>query len=140
MVIMPYTPEQPDFANQPEKEKEEKPPVDPEKEKRGLELADEIKALRAKPQDQMTAEDWQSIIQKAKEIERLFSKEKELFPRGSIIDLVEKLEKASGEEIKDADNIHSQPDGTLAGRVELSDGRKLSFFWDGDEKVITNEW
>jgi len=42
------------------------------------------------------------------------------------------LKKIGGQEIKDADSIHSQPDGNLVGRVQLSDERYVYFFWDGE--------
>jgi hypothetical protein len=47
------------------------------------------------------------------------------------------LEKIGGQEIRGADYIHSQPDGTLAGKVQLADGRYVNFFWDKKGRVIT---
>ncbi len=64
-----------------------------------------------------------------------YQKEHQL-KRGIIIEHIENLEKISGKKIIDADYIHSQPDGTLAGRVMLEDEIWIHFFWDG-EKIKT---
>jgi hypothetical protein len=56
--------------------------------------------------------------------------------RGEILDFLLEMEKIHGEEIKDAWDIHSQPDGTLAGAVRLSDGREVNFFWDGERVYL----
>jgi len=61
--------------------------------------------------------------------------------RGEILDFLLEMEKIHGIKIKDADYIHSQPNGTLAGRVLLSDGRVVLFQGDklleriGEEEI-----
>jgi flagellar motility protein MotE (MotC chaperone) len=108
------------------------------KEGEGLELAKEIKRIKEKISrgEEETEEGYLRIIELAKQIEKLFSPEMQL-EAGVVIDVIEKLEKNTGQKIRDAADIHSQPDGTLAGAVQLADGRWVNFFWDKKGRVIT---
>jgi MoxR-like ATPase len=55
------------------------------------------------------------------------SPSKETMKRGEILDFLLRMERIHGIEIKDVLDIHSQPDGTLFGKVQLSDGRWVLF-------------
>jgi len=56
--------------------------------------------------------------------------------RGKILDFLLEMEKIHKIEIKNAWGIYTQPDGKLAGRVELANGRLVNFFWDGERAYL----
>ena len=123
------------FAKTPEQNK----PKSPEqiKEEKALKLAEEIKEIQERMEEEgETVEDYQRIIELAKKIEKIYREKELTFRRGEVIDHLLNLEKISSVEIKDAFNIYRQPDGTLAGRVELEDGRFVNFFWDGERLIV----
>jgi len=118
------------FAKTPEE------PKSPEqiKEEKALELAEEIEKIQERMEKEgETIEGYQRIIEIIKEITKIFeSSSKETFMKGEILDFLLEMEKIHKREIKEAWGIHSQPDGTLAGMVQLSDDRWVDFFWDGE--------
>jgi hypothetical protein len=116
-------------------QKKEKKSPEQIKEEKALALAEEIGAIRKRMEKEgKTIEGYQRITEIIKEITKIFeSSPKETFmERGEILDFLLEMEKIHKREIKDAWDIRSQPDGTLAGRVQLSDGRWVNFFWDGE--------
>jgi hypothetical protein len=114
------------FAKTPE----QKSPKQIKREK-GSALAEEIKKI----QERMTIEGYQRIIELTQEITEIF----ESLMRGEILDFLLEMEKIHGIKIKDAKDIHSQPDGTLAGLVQLSNGRWVPFQGDKLLKMIGGE-
>jgi len=106
------------FAKQSE---EEKSPEQIKKEK-GLALAQEIKEIQERMEKEgKTIEGYKRITEIIKQITKIFeSSSKETFMRGEILDFLLEMEKIHGIKIKYASDIHSQPDGTLAGAVQLS--------------------
>ena len=121
------------FAQTPKK------PKSPEqiKEERALKWAEEIKKIKERMKKEgETPEGYQRMTELLKKITKIFeSSSEETFERGEIINLLLEMEKIHKIEIKNAYYIHTQPDGTLAGVVELSDGRRVPF--QGD-KLLEN--
>jgi hypothetical protein len=105
---------------------EQKSPEQIKKEK-ALALVEEIKEIKKRMTEEgETIEGYQRIIELANRIKKIFeSSPTETFMKGEILDFLLEMEKIHGIEIKYAWDIHSQPDGTLAGRVKLSEGRWL---------------
>ena len=110
------------------KEKEEKE-VSPGKHQEAIKYAQELKDIKNK--EFPTEEDLKRAEELTKKIEMIYSAK--TLERGSILKFIKKLEEKIQQEIKDAFDIHTQPDGTLAGIVKLEDDRWLNFFWDGTE-------
>ena len=128
-------PEEFEYFAQKEEEKPKK--VSPKKEQEAIEYAQELKAIKDK--ESPTEEDVKRAKELKRKIERIYSKETltKILERGSILEFIKKLEEETHQKIEDASYIHSQPDGTLAGQVQLEDGRWVPF--QGDKLLETIE-
>ena len=121
------------FAQTPKKPKS----LEQIKEEKALKLVEEIKKIEERMKKEgETPEGYQRMTELLKKITEIFeSSSEETFERGEILDFLLEMEKIHKIEIKDARDIHSQPDGTLAGRVQLFDDRIVPF--QGD-KLLEN--